>query len=140
MAFLSAILLPMVGGIAEFAAAIQFAMKDKMAGRCRLTLLPSVLKAPMVSALEATICRTVLNVAFDFNLRRYALDIAIGIAIGSSTQFALLVIPTCVLIGWMIGRGLHSSTFRSTCVLLGHRYTETTYHVLQKVRETLSHV
>ena len=29
MAFLSAILLPMVGGIAEFAAAVQFAMKDK---------------------------------------------------------------------------------------------------------------
>lgn len=77
MAFLSAILLPMVGGIAEFAAAVQFAMKDKM-------------------------------------------DIAIGVAIGSSTQFALLVIPTCVLIGAMIGQplDLDFGVFESTALLV----------------------
>jgi Ca2+:H+ antiporter len=77
MAFLSAILLPMVGGIAEFAAAVQFAMKDKM-------------------------------------------DIAIGVAIGSSTQFALLVIPTCVLVGAMIGQplDLDFGVFESATLLL----------------------
>ena len=44
MAFLSAILLPMVGGIAEFAAAVQFAMKDK-AGHVFLCPTPHVLWA-----------------------------------------------------------------------------------------------
>jgi len=34
------------------------------------------------------------------------MDIALGVAIGSSTQFALLVIPTMVLLGAMIGKDL----------------------------------
>ena len=34
--------------------------------------------------------------------RKNKMDISIGVAIGSSTQFALLVIPVTVLIGWMI--------------------------------------
>lgn len=48
------------------------------------------------------------------------MDIAIGVAIGSSTQFALLVIPTCVLFGAMIGQplDLDFGVFESTALLV----------------------
>jgi Ca2+:H+ antiporter len=39
-------------------------------------------------------------------LAKDKMDIALGVAIGSSTQFALLVIPTMVLLGAMIGKDL----------------------------------
>ncbi|GJS44888.1 vacuolar cation/proton exchanger 3-like protein [Tanacetum coccineum] len=32
------------------------------------------------------------------------LDITLGVAIGSSTQISMFVMPFCVLVGWMIGR------------------------------------
>ncbi|TVU16399.1 hypothetical protein EJB05_39958 [Eragrostis curvula] len=60
VAFISVILLPIVGNAAEHASAIMFAMKDK-------------------------------------------LDITLGVAIGSSTQISMFVIPFCVVIGWMMG-------------------------------------
>ncbi|CAK9144711.1 unnamed protein product [Ilex paraguariensis] len=60
LAFISVILLPIVGNAAEHASAIMFAMKDK-------------------------------------------LDITIGVAIGSSTQIAMFVIPFCVVVGWLMG-------------------------------------
>ncbi|KAJ8444895.1 hypothetical protein Cgig2_015241 [Carnegiea gigantea] len=61
VAFISVILLPIVGNAAEHASAIMFAMKDK-------------------------------------------LDITLGVAIGSSTQISMFVIPFCVVIGWMMGQ------------------------------------
>ncbi|XAR74037.1 hypothetical protein NMG60_11008191 [Bertholletia excelsa] len=61
MAFISVILLPIVGNAAEHASAIMFAMKDK-------------------------------------------LDITLGVAIGSSTQIAMFVIPFCVVVGWFMGQ------------------------------------
>ncbi|KAM7483961.1 hypothetical protein LguiB_008544 [Lonicera macranthoides] len=61
VAFISVILLPIVGNAAEHASAIMFAMKNK-------------------------------------------LDITIGVAIGSSTQIAMFVIPFCVVVGWFMGQ------------------------------------
>ncbi|XP_027125977.1 vacuolar cation/proton exchanger 3 isoform X1 [Coffea arabica] len=61
MAFISVILLPIVGNAAEHASAIMFAMKDK-------------------------------------------LDITLGVAIGSSTQISMFVIPFCVVVGWFMGQ------------------------------------
>ncbi|KAG2370946.1 Vacuolar cation/proton exchanger 2 Ca(2+)/H(+) exchanger 2 [Vigna angularis] len=61
MAFISVILLPIVGNAAEHASAIMFAVKDK-------------------------------------------LDITIGVAIGSSTQISMFVIPFCVVVGWCMGK------------------------------------
>ncbi|XP_064946020.1 vacuolar cation/proton exchanger 2-like isoform X2 [Musa acuminata AAA Group] len=61
VAFISVILLPIVGNAAEHASAIMFAMKDK-------------------------------------------LDITLGVAIGSSTQISMFVIPFCVVVGWIMGR------------------------------------
>ncbi|CAA2933746.1 vacuolar cation proton exchanger 3-like [Olea europaea subsp. europaea] len=61
VAFISVILLPIVGNAAEHASAIMFAMKDK-------------------------------------------LDITLGVAIGSSTQISMFVIPFCVIVGWIMGK------------------------------------
>ncbi|XP_020586277.1 vacuolar cation/proton exchanger 2-like isoform X5 [Phalaenopsis equestris] len=61
VAFISVILLPIVGNAAEHASAIMFAMKDK-------------------------------------------LDITLGVAIGSSTQISMFLIPFCVVIGWIMGK------------------------------------
>ncbi|CAN6485660.1 unnamed protein product [Victoria cruziana] len=61
IAFISVILLPIVGNAAEHTSAIMFAMKDK-------------------------------------------LDISLGVAIGSSTQISMFVIPFCVVIGWCMGQ------------------------------------
>ncbi|XP_054784496.1 vacuolar cation/proton exchanger 3-like isoform X1 [Prosopis cineraria] len=61
VAFISVILLPIVGNAAEHASAIMFAMKDK-------------------------------------------LDITLGVAIGSSTQISMFVIPFCVVVGWCMGK------------------------------------
>lgn len=60
IAFISVIILPIVGNAAEHASAIMFALKDK-------------------------------------------LDISLGVAIGSSTQISMFVIPFCVVIGWPMG-------------------------------------
>ncbi|XP_031385386.1 vacuolar cation/proton exchanger 3-like isoform X2 [Punica granatum] len=61
VAFISVILLPIVGNAAEHASAIMFAVKDK-------------------------------------------LDITLGVAIGSSTQISMFVIPFCVVVGWLMGK------------------------------------
>jgi len=58
--FVSTILLPIVGNAAEHAAAVMFALKNKM-------------------------------------------NISLGVAIGSSAQIAILVIPFCVVLGWSFG-------------------------------------
>ncbi|XP_019431108.1 PREDICTED: vacuolar cation/proton exchanger 5-like isoform X2 [Lupinus angustifolius] len=60
IAFISVILLPLVGNAAEHGSAIMFAMKDK-------------------------------------------LDISLGVAIGSSTQISMFVIPFCVVVAWIMG-------------------------------------
>ncbi|CAA6664562.1 unnamed protein product [Spirodela intermedia] len=61
VAFISVILLPIVGNAAEHASAVMFAVKNK-------------------------------------------LDITLGVAIGSSTQISMFVIPFCVVIGWIMGK------------------------------------
>merc|ERR1711966_342156 len=63
VAFISVIIIPIVGNAAEHAAAVMFAMKNKM-------------------------------------------DISLGVAIGSSTQIALFVIPLCIVAGWFMGQPL----------------------------------
>ena len=63
VAFISVILLPIVGNAAEHANAIMFAMKDK-------------------------------------------LDISLDVAIGSSTQIAMFVLPFCVVVGWIMGKSM----------------------------------
>ncbi|GAU16186.1 hypothetical protein TSUD_298170, partial [Trifolium subterraneum] len=63
VAFISVILLPIVGNAAEHASAIMFAVKDK-------------------------------------------LDITIGVAVGSSTQISMFVIPFCVVVGWCMGKDM----------------------------------
>lgn len=60
VAFISTILLPIVGNAAEHASAVMFAMKNKM-------------------------------------------DISLGVAIGSSTQISVLVIPLSVITAWAMG-------------------------------------
>ncbi|RLN08622.1 hypothetical protein C2845_PM11G14150 [Panicum miliaceum] len=61
IAFISTVLLPIVGNAAEHASAVMFAVKDK-------------------------------------------LDISLGVAIGSSTQISMFVIPFSVVTGWMMGQ------------------------------------
>ncbi|KAI3437166.1 Vacuolar cation/proton exchanger [Psidium guajava] len=61
VAFISVILLPIVGNAAEHASAIMFAVKDK-------------------------------------------LDITLAVAIGSSTQISMFMIPFCVVVGWLMGK------------------------------------
>ena len=45
------------------------------------------------------------------------MDVALGVALGSSTQIALFVIPVMVIIGWGMGQplDLHFGTFE-TCI------------------------
>jgi Ca2+:H+ antiporter len=52
--------------------------------------------------------------------RKNKMDISIGVAIGSSTQFALLVIPVTVLIGWIISvpMNLDFGLFESASLLV----------------------
>ncbi|CAL4971504.1 unnamed protein product [Urochloa decumbens] len=61
IAFISTVLLPIVGNASEHARAVMFAVKDK-------------------------------------------LDISLGVAIGSSTQISMFVIPFSVVTGWMMGQ------------------------------------
>lgn len=77
VAFISVIILPIVGNAAEHASAIMFAMKNKM-------------------------------------------DLALGVAIGSSTQIALLVIPLCIVVGWAMGQplDLNLHVFETTTFIL----------------------
>ena len=63
VAFISVIVIPIVGNAAEHASAIIFAMKNKM-------------------------------------------DISIGVAVGSSTQIALLVFPFMVMAGYVCGKDM----------------------------------
>ncbi|PQM40430.1 vacuolar cation/proton exchanger 2 [Prunus yedoensis var. nudiflora] len=77
VAFISVILLPIVGNAAEHASAIMFATKDK-------------------------------------------LDITLGVAIGSSTQISMFVIPFCVVVGWIMGQrmDLNFQLFETASLLL----------------------
>lgn len=82
VAFISVILLPIVGNAAEHASAIMFAMKDKL-----------------VSALK--VFGTYITGFFFFSLLIsflkfldlvFVQDITIGVAIGSSTQISMFVV------------------------------------------------
>ncbi|EPS66697.1 hypothetical protein M569_08080, partial [Genlisea aurea] len=77
VAFISVILLPIVGNAAEHASAIMFAMKDK-------------------------------------------LDISLGVAIGSSTQISMFLIPFCVIVGWFMGKpmDLNFQLFETTTLFI----------------------
>jgi Ca2+:H+ antiporter len=39
------------------------------------------------------------------------MDLAIGVAVGSSMQIALLVIPLCVVVGWIMGNNCMNLSF-----------------------------
>ena len=67
-----------------------------MVGRCRLAVLKPVLKAPMVSAHEATIQYdgTFPNFAFNFNLRRYMMVMMWVVRL-----LLLLLLPLLLLLG-----------------------------------------
>ncbi|XP_074591431.1 vacuolar cation/proton exchanger 3-like [Curcuma longa] len=77
LAFISVILLPIVGNAAEHASAIMFAMKDK-------------------------------------------LDISLGVAIGSSTQISMFVIPFTVIVGWIMEKqmDLNFQLFETACLFI----------------------
>lgn len=47
-------------------------------------------------------------------------DLALGVAIGSSTQIALCVLPLLVILGWMMGKDLdlNFGGYEAVCVLL----------------------
>jgi Ca2+:H+ antiporter len=52
--------------------------------------------------------------------RKNQMDISLGIAVGSSTQIALFVIPLMVLLGWMASQplSLDFQIFETVCLLL----------------------
>lgn len=58
------------------------------------------------------------------------MDLAIGVAIGSSMQIALLVTPFLVILGWIINEPmtLHFQTFETIVFFVS---TYLTYHVVQ---------
>ena len=104
----------MVGGIAEFAAAVQFAMKDKMDIAIGVAIGEAVQVEPMKSKLEAPGTKR-LHVKIRLHSLKFCIQFQLApLHIGSSTQFALLVIPTCVLIGWMIGQPLEGGVLRTS--------------------------
>lgn len=47
-------------------------------------------------------------------------DLALGVAIGSSTQIAVCVLPFLVLLGWILGKDLdlNFGAYESACVFL----------------------
>lgn len=84
MAFISVILLPIVGNAAEHASAIMFAMKDKLVSvyMCLLLIIFPLRHPPNCFC----ICFVLLQ------------DITIGVAIGSSTQISMFVVMLLNLI------------------------------------------
>lgn len=104
-AFISVILLPIVGNAAEHASAIMFAMKNKaraLPAPCGVRAPPRPRPAPPRRARLADPSPPP---------RRRApppgqMDISLGVAIGSSTQISLFVVPLCVLLGWLFERPL----------------------------------
>lgn len=75
--FLGTIIIPIVGNAAEHAAAIIFAVKNKM-------------------------------------------ELSLGIAVGSATQIALLVVPLCVIVAWLfdLPLSLDFHPFETGCLVL----------------------
>jgi Ca2+:H+ antiporter len=66
------------------------------------------------------------------------MDLAIGVAVGSSMQIALLVTPLMVLLGWILGAdmSLFFNTFETAILFIAVLYTTLT--LLIQYRE-LSH-
>lgn len=97
--FLSAVVLPIVGNAAEHAGAVMFAMKVRG---------PSTLVPPRSCHINphspylATfpISHALLPSPHPQN----KLDLSLGVAIGSSTQIALMVLPLLVVLGWLLGK------------------------------------
>ncbi|KAJ3086336.1 hypothetical protein HK102_013253 [Quaeritorhiza haematococci] len=59
---------------------------------------------------------------------RNKMELALGVAIGSSTQIALLVTPVTVIAGWMLGQPmtLHFTNFETVCVFVAIFLTNST--------------
>lgn len=84
VAFISVILLPIVGNAAEHASAIMFAMKDKLVSSASILTESSFMHYPL----------------FDDSM--FFQDITLGVAIGSSTQISMFVVsPYKLIIRWM---------------------------------------
>ena len=60
------------------------------------------------------------------------MDLAIGVAVGSSMQIALLVIPLMVLLGWIIGADmtLFFNTFETAILFITVLYAHPPSHSL----------
>uniref|UniRef100_M1AD07 Vacuolar cation/proton exchanger n=1 Tax=Solanum tuberosum TaxID=4113 RepID=M1AD07_SOLTU len=86
VAFISVIVLPIVGNAAEHAGAVMFACKDKLVHSSPFFLTKA-------NDLQSPSLIYVVSVQ----------DISLGVAIGSSTQIAMFGIPFCVVVGWIIG-------------------------------------
>lgn len=103
-----------------------------------LTVLISVLSEYLVDAIEGASVSSSIPVGFISviilpivgNAAEHAsaimfalkdkLDISIGVAVGSSTQIAMFVIPLCVVVGWMMGQkmDLNFQLFETTTLFI----------------------
>ena len=52
---------------------------------------------------------------------RNEMDLCVGVTVGSAAQIALMVLPGCVLVGWMIDRSmsLYVHGYETCCLLIG---------------------
>ena len=88
-----------LGVITGFIASLSDVLVGSIDGAARQWSVPMAFIATIVLPLVGCAAEITASVMF---ARKNKMDISIGVAIGSSTQFALLVIPVTVLIGWMI--------------------------------------
>ena len=97
IAFISVILLPIVGNAAEHAGAIMFAMKDKL-----VSIYPSCLSQVNSVHIPVTFNMYVVSVQ----------DLSLGVAIGSSTQIAMFgVVLECLVHNYFYVLNAHAHIF-----------------------------
>ena len=118
LTFLSVILLPIVGNAAEHASAIIFSLRNKVRGRGRASGGPGG-RAPDSLSASSTDRSPRWESApppphsfalfptpshfYRFFTLSHKMDVAIGVAVGSSVQISLFVFPFSVLVGWGFG-------------------------------------
>lgn len=106
-----------LGVITAFIASLSDVLVGSIDGAAQQWGVPMAFIAMIVLPLVG--CAAEITAAVMF-ARKNKMDISIGVAIGSSTQFALLVIPVTVLIGWIISvpMDLDFGLFESASLLL----------------------
>lgn len=88
VAFISVILLPIVGNAAEHASAIMFAMKDKLVSSCYC--FDHILLTYYYIIIHHLMMMMMMLLWFQ--------DITLGVAIGSSTQISMFVVRSFISI------------------------------------------